>query len=416
MKKPYLNEIEPNKPAVATFVVHAKEVRQKKTGEPYLSLLLGDRTGDIEAKMWDNVAEVMETFDRDDFVRVKGLIQIYNNRPQFTIHKMQRVDASEIDPTDFFPSSQRDPEEMFAELRELLGKIRNPDLKALADLFLDDPEIASRFKRAPAAKYIHHAYLGGLLEHVLSLVKLSHAVAGHYPAVDLDLLVIGALLHDIGKIYELSYERSFAYTTEGQLLGHIAIGLRMLDQKLAQLPGFPPRLRTLIEHMILSHHGQLEFGSPKVPLFPEALLLHYLDDLDSKMECMRALIENDRQAEGHWTSYSSSLERVVLKKLKYLAEGGEEEPDEQMPGRLASSASPETGGASRASAQAATGAGAASRQPQESPRPAPSTPGSPAKPGQPVPGNPRSGPRAGTDKATLSLFGEKLAEALRRQE
>jgi|YNPBryunderm2012_1023409.scaffolds.fasta_scaffold00648_10 3'-5' exoribonuclease len=410
MKKPYLNEIEPNKLAVATFVVHAKEIRQKKTGEPYLSLLLGDRTGEIDAKMWDNVAEVMETFDRDDFVRVKGLIQIYNNRPQFTIHKMQRVDASEVDPTDFFPSSQRDPEEMFAELRGLLAQMRHPDLKALADLFLDDPEIASRFKRAPAAKYIHHAYLGGLLEHVLSLVKLARTVAGHYPGVDPDLLVTGALLHDIGKIYELNYDRSFAYTTEGQLLGHIAIGLRMLDQKLAQLPGFPPRLRTLIEHMILSHHGQLEFGSPKVPLFPEALLLHYLDDLDSKMECMRAQVENDRQAEGHWTGYSPTLERVVLKKGKYLAEGREEEAEEPMPGPATSaSLAPPTAGSHRSHPGPTASAASASESSAAHKRPAPE---SPAKPGRPAPG----GPRAGTTKTNLSLFGEKLAEALRQPE
>ncbi len=395
MKSPYLGEIEPNKPATATFLVHSKEVRQKKTGEPYLSLVLGDRTGEIDAKMWDNVAEVMETFDRHDYVHVKGLIQIYNNRPQFTIHRMHRVDAATVDPADFFPTSQRDPEEMFVELRGLLSQMQNADLRTLLNLFLDDEQIAARFKKAPAAKYIHHAYLGGLLEHVLSLVKLCRLIAPHYPGIDADLLIAGAVLHDIGKIYELSYDRSFGYTDEGQLLGHTVIGYRMLQEKFQQLPAFSRRLRTLLEHMVLSHHGQLEFGSPKVPLFPEALLLHYLDDLDAKMECMRALIANDRHNEGHWTNYSASLERVVLKKLEYLAEGRKEELDVAMPQPDASSGR---------AAEAPEGQ-AAAPQPQ------------PPRPGLPLTSSPpRTSSRKGHDRTTLGLFGEKLAEALQRRE
>ena len=320
MKSPCVSDIEPGKVATGTFLVQSKDVRQKKTGEPYLSLVLGDRTGDLDAKMWDNVAEVMSTFERDDFVRVKGLLQIYNNRPQFTVHTLKRVEDAAIDPADFFPASERDPGEMLAELREVVRSMKDPHLRALVELFLGDEEVVRRYIRAPAGKFIHHAYLGGLIEHVLSLCKLCQMAASHYPTVDLDLLLAGAVLHDIGKIHELSYERSFGYTSEGQLLGHIAISLRMVEAKLAQLPDFPPRLRTLLEHLILSHHGALEFGSPKVPLFPEALLLHYLDDLDSKMGCMRALVDKDRLVEGDWTSYSPSLERVVLKKGKYLAE------------------------------------------------------------------------------------------------
>jgi 3'-5' exoribonuclease len=328
MKSPFVSELEAGKIATATFLVHAKEIRQKKTGEPYLSLVLGDRTGELDAKMWDNVAEVLETFDRDDFVRARGIVQIYNNRPQFTIHKVQRVDEGAIDLADFFPASSRKPEEMLLELRQIVCSMENRHLRGLLELFLSDDEIIRRYTKAPAAKFIHHAYLGGLLEHVLSMCGLCRALAAHYKAIDLDLLLTGAVLHDIGKIYELSYDRSFGYTSEGQLLGHIFIAGRMVDEKLAQLPDFPPKLRTLVHHLILSHHGSLEFGSPKLPLFPEALLLHYLDDIDAKMECMRVLVDQDRQVEGHFTSYSNSLERVVLKKLKYLAEGGTER-DEQ---------------------------------------------------------------------------------------
>jgi 3'-5' exoribonuclease len=366
MKSPFVAELEANKIATGTFLVQSKEIRQKKTGEPYLSLLLGDRTGDIDAKMWDNVADVMSTFDRDDFVRVKGLLQIYNNRPQFTIHKMQRVDEAAVDLADFFPASKRDSQEMFAELRGIVASIGNPHLRGLLELILMDEDVTRRYPKAPAAKFVHHAYLGGLLEHVLSVCGLCRLAAQHYPSVDLDLLLAGAILHDIGKIYELNYERSFGYTSDGQLLGHIVIGLRLIEAKLAKLPDFPPRLRTLLEHVVLSHHGSLEFGSPKLPMFPEAMLLHYLDDLDAKMECMRALVENDRQVNGHFTAYSSQLERVVLKKMKYLADG---EPE-------------------RAEAEAAVAApGVAAEAPKHRPAPPP--------------------------RSTMgSLFGEKLGQAL----
>ncbi|HLH19924.1 MAG TPA: HD domain-containing protein [Bryobacteraceae bacterium] len=318
MKSPYVNELEPNRVITTSFLVHSKEIRQKKTGELYLSLMLGDRTGELDAKMWDNVQDVLDSFDRDDFVKVKGLVQVFHNRPQLTIHKLRRLDDSEVDFGDYFPASRRDPEEMWTELRGIVAGMRNPHLKGLVEAMLDDPEIALRFRRAPAAKQIHHAFLGGLIEHVLSLCALARMTAAHYPHVDYDLLLTGVVLHDIGKIYELKYERGFSYSSEGQLLGHIHIAIRMIGDKLRNLPEFPEGLRSLVEHMILSHHGQLEFGSPKLPEFPEALLLHYLDDMDSKMECMRALIENDRQVDGCFTSYHPALERVALKKDRYL--------------------------------------------------------------------------------------------------
>jgi 3'-5' exoribonuclease len=337
MKSPYIKDLQPNQTVVGTFLVRAKEVRQKKTGEPYLSLLLSDKTGEVDAKMWDNVADVMDTFSRDDFVKVKGLYNIYQNRPQLTIHKMQRADEAEIDPADYFAASERDPDQMLAELRDIAGGVANPHLKSLLDAVMGDENITAQLRRAPAAKMIHHAYLGGLLEHVLSLCRLCLFAASHYKDIDRDLLITGAILHDIGKIYELSYERSPAYTTEGQLLGHIVIGVRMVEDKLRNLPNFPEKLRTLVEHMILSHHGHLEFGSPKVPLFPEAMLLFYLDDLDSKMACMSSLLHNDRQVEGDWTGYSSSLERTLLKKLRYLERA--EAPDSPDNGLKTQSAS-----------------------------------------------------------------------------
>ena len=317
MKSGYIKELEANKTFTTSFLVRSKEIREKKTGEPYLSLWLCDRTGEIEAKMWDNVADVLDSFERDDFVKIKGLIQVYHNRPQLTVHKVRRLQDSEVDFSDYFPASARNTDEMWREMRQIISAMTDPNLKALVEAVLDDPEIAQRYRQAPAAKQIHHAWLGGLLEHVLSLCRLGVMTAEHY-GVDLNLLLAGAVLHDIGKIYELSYDRSFGYTTEGQLLGHMVLGLRMVGDKLRALPDFPPRLRTLVEHMVVSHHGKLEFGSPKLPQFPEALLLHYLDDMDSKMECMRALVAQDRQVEGHFTGYNVSLERMVLKKSKYM--------------------------------------------------------------------------------------------------
>jgi 3'-5' exoribonuclease len=319
MKSPFVNELKPNQLIETSFLVQSKEIRQKKSGEFYLSLFLCDRTGELDAKMFENVStEVLNEFDRDDFIKVKGIIQVFHNRPQLTIHKVRRMDESEVQFADYFPSSKRDAGEMWLELRAIVASMQNEHLKGLLQAMLDDEDIARRYRIAPAAKQIHHAFLGGLIEHVLSVCAMAKSAAAHYANIDYDLLITGAILHDIGKIYELNYERGFSYSNEGQLIGHISIGMRMVGDKLRGLPEFPPLMRSLVEHMILSHHGKMEFGSPKVPQFPEALLLHYLDDLDSKMEAMRAQIENDRQLEGCFTSYSQALERSALKKDRYL--------------------------------------------------------------------------------------------------
>lgn len=318
MKSPYINEFEVNQQVTAALLVLTKEVREKKSGEPYLSLMLSDKSGRIDAKMWDNVAEVQNAFDRDDFVKIKGVVQVHLNRPQLVIHKIRSLPDSEVDFADFFPASLRNPDEMWAELRGIVSSVGDLNIRALLNSFLDDPEIARRYRMAPAAKTIHHAFLGGLLEHVLSLLGLCRATAAHYPNIDPDLMIAGAVLHDIGKIYELSYDRGFNYTTEGQLLGHIMIAFRMIGDKVHALPNFPPALRSLIEHMVISHHGKLEFGSPKLPQFPEAILLHYLDDMDSKMESMRALIAADSQSTSDFTSYNPALERMLLKKDRYF--------------------------------------------------------------------------------------------------
>ena len=319
MKSPTVGDLVPNEIVTAHFLVFAKDIRQKKTGEPYLSLQLADKTGEIEAKMWDNVAEVMDTFDRDDFVKVKGITQVYQNRSQFTIHKLRRMEDHEVEFADFYPCSVRDPEEMFAELTGIIAGIGNPHLRGLLESVFGDSETARLFKMAPAAKSIHHAWRGGLLEHVLSLCTLARATGPHYAGVDMDLLLTGAILHDIGKIEELTFARSFGYSADGQMLGHIVLGLRLLGRKFDAMPDFPVKLRSMLEHIVVSHHGELAYGSPKVPVFAEALLFHHLDNLDSKMNAVECALKRDHQVEGEFTGWISSLERVLMKKDRYLA-------------------------------------------------------------------------------------------------
>jgi len=307
-----------NKVITSSFVVIAKQIKPKKTGDPYLALTLGDRTGQIEAKMWDNVEEALDAFEQEDFIKVKGLLNRYKHRFQLTIHKLRKLAESEIDFSDYLRKTGKDIGELWQTLAGFVASFQNPHLKALVEAFLSDPEIAEAYRNAPAAKALHHAYIGGLLDHVVSLVRSCDLVCRNYPTIDRDLLLTGAILHDIGKIFELNYHRTFSYTTRGQLLGHMIIELEMLHGKLAQLPGFPEELKTLVEHLLISHHGQYEFGSPKLPMFPEALMLHYLDDLDSKMEAMRAQFEREVGLDGAWTGYNPSLGRPLLNSQKFL--------------------------------------------------------------------------------------------------
>ena len=324
MKSPTVADLKAGKANGGLFLVQSKDVREGKTGKKYMSLTLMDSSGEIDARMWDNVETASVAFDRDDFIRVEGETQEYQGKQQLIVHRLKKASDEEVDLQDFLPASKRDLDEMFAELQAIVAGSGNPHFKALLEAIFADARIAESFRVAPAAKSIHHAWLGGLCEHVLSMCELARRVSQHYIAagypVDLDLLLCGVILHDIGKIDELSYGRSFSYSTPGQLLGHIVIGVQMVEEKSRALPDFPPKLRMLVEHMILSHHGQLEFGSPKLPVFIESLLLAQLDNLDSKMAAMLASIDRDRDAEAEWTAYNPALERQILDKTTFLKE------------------------------------------------------------------------------------------------
>jgi 3'-5' exoribonuclease len=320
-----------NKIVTSSFVVVAKQIKPKKTGEPYLALTLGDRSGQLEAKMWDNVDDVLAAFEQDDFLKVKGLVNKYKLRFQLTIHKLRKLGESEIDFADYLPKTSKNIDELWQSLTQFVDSFQNPHLKLLVRAFMADPEISAAYRNAPAAKTLHHAYIGGLLDHVVSLFRSCDLMCKNYPQVNRDLLLTGAFLHDIGKIHELTYNRSFSYTTKGQLLGHMIIELEMLQAKLSRFPDFPEELKTLIEHLIISHHGQYDFGSPKLPMFPEALMLHYLDDLDSKMEAMRAQFERESMQDSPWTSYNASLGRPLLNTEKFLApKTSKSEPEAQV--------------------------------------------------------------------------------------
>ena len=310
-----------NQTITSLFVVAAKQVKSKKSGELYLSMILADRSGQIQANMWDNVNEAISGFEQDDFVKVKGVIHKYNGRWQLTVHKIRRLGESEIDYADYLPKTSKDVEQLWQTVCDYVDSFENPWLKSLLKEFCADETLVAAYKNAPAAKTLHHAFVGGLLDHVVSLFNVCDLASRNYPQVNRDLLLSGAFLHDIGKLHELTYQRSIAYTTKGQLLGHMIIELEMLHDKLKLVPGFPDELKVLLEHLIISHHGEYEYGSPKLPMFPEALMLHYLDDLDSKMESMRAQFEREAELETPWTSYNPSLARPLLNTRKFLERG-----------------------------------------------------------------------------------------------
>jgi 3'-5' exoribonuclease len=316
MKRIYVRELAPDSPVRTTFLVKSKERKLASTGSAYLDLTLQDTTGTIAAKLWDYSERTTPAFEVDDVVEVEGNVESFRGSAQVRVRKIHPCPPEEFDLFDYLPRTERDPKEMYAALLERVRGMSDGPLRALLLAVLEDSTIAERFQLAPAAMSFHHAFLGGLLEHVSSLIVLADRVADHYPWLQRDLLLAGLVLHDLGKIEELNYARGFRYSTRGQLIGHISIAVRMVEEKIRQIPDFPPELRDQIEHIILSHHGQLEFGSPKEPMFPEALVVHYLDDIDSKLEAMREQYAADKERAGDWTGRNPALKRELFKPKK----------------------------------------------------------------------------------------------------
>jgi 3'-5' exoribonuclease len=282
-----------------------------------LRLELGDRSGTIEARMWDQFDAAAKDISRDDFVKVNARVEIYRNKPQLSLQQLRLAKPEEVDLADFLPQTKADVGKLYAQLYEYADSIGNSWLKKLTTSIISDPAIAAKYKRAPAAKVMHHAYLGGLLEHVIGLCGLAKQIAAHYPELDVDLLLTAAILHDVGKLDELCYERAIGYTVEGQLLGHIVMELESVSKAMDAIEGFPANLKIVVQHMLISHHGQYEFGSPKLPMIREALAFHYMDDLDSKLAAARAALALDT-GEPEWSAYSGALGRKFLRLDQFL--------------------------------------------------------------------------------------------------
>ena len=317
MKTPYVTDLLGEQNVTTFFLVHEKEVRNTREGRAYLRLELGDRSGTIEARMWEQFETAAKDINRDDFVKVQARVEVYRNRPQLAVQQLRLAKPEEIDLADYLPHTTADVEKMFAELQGYAESIANPWLKKLARNLLGDPEVARCYKRAPAAKVMHHAYLGGLLEHVVSLCGMARRVAAHYPELDIDLLLTACILHDVGKLEELCYERAIGYTTPGQLLGHIVMELETVTRAIDKISGFPAPLKTVVQHLLISHHGQYEFGSPKLPMIREAMVFHYLDDLDSKLAAVRLALATP-SGDDEWSAYSAALGRKFLKLDAFL--------------------------------------------------------------------------------------------------
>ena len=309
----YVDQIKERERIESIFLVRDKITAMAKNGKPYMTLKLMDRTGEVEGRIWDRVDEFSRQFDKDDFILINAKASVYMGKMQVVIQDLKKVDENLVDLSDFLPVSKRSQAAMRHELDQILDSLTDRYIAALLRSFFDDPEFFALYSKAPAAKAMHHVFLGGLLEHSLAVVGLAVDVAARYPQVNRDLLICGALLHDIGKVAELSYRRSFDYTDEGKLLGHIVIGVQMVEDHVRQIDGFPAELSMLIKHLLLSHHGQYDFGSPKRPKFLEAVILNFIDDLDSKINGVQTHIDKEPDREGNWTNYHRLYDRYFYK-------------------------------------------------------------------------------------------------------
>jgi 3'-5' exoribonuclease len=312
MKNQYIGELKAGQTLDDSFLLTEKRIAHKKDGNAYLTLTLGDRSGTMAGVVWDNVERIAAAAQVGDVVHVKGPVGEFRDRLQVVVRSLAAQSAESCDVADFLPATGRNREAMFERLTQLTADLANPHLKRLMERFWEDSDFVAAFKAAPAAKLMHHAYIGGLLEHTLSMALLCDRIGGHYAGIDMDLLLCGAILHDIGKTRELSYTLSFDYSDEGRLLSHIVIGLEMVNARIRQVEGFPKRLADLLKHLIVSHHGSRELGSPEPPKTIEALLLNHIDEIDSKVNAIRDFMQRE-DGDAHWTPYHRLLERHFYK-------------------------------------------------------------------------------------------------------
>jgi 3'-5' exoribonuclease len=299
------------------YLVVDKQVRANRNGNIYLQLELRDRTGSISARLWNAAEPIVRSFESGDFLNIRGKVQLFQGALQVILSGIDRIEAEKVELADFLPHTEQDVSKLYERLCTLLRTLDDPHLRALAECFLMDHELMRGYCKAPAGVRNHHAYLGGLLEHVVNLMEAADRLAPLYPELNRDLLLMGVFLHDVGKVRELNYDRAFSYSDEGQLVGHLVLGVEMLGEQVRRVPDltgepFPVELLLRLKHLIVSHHGALEFGSPTVPMTPEAIALHYLDNLDAKIHTFTRDIREDRSPSS-WTPYSQAMQRRLFK-------------------------------------------------------------------------------------------------------
>ncbi len=313
----YIEEYKEGNKFSGIYLCKTKQVLKTKAGKTYYSLILQDKTGIIDGKVWE-LNNGIEEFEAMDFIMADGMVTSFQGARQVNINRIRKAQEGEYNPADYIPASKYGIEEMYNELKEIIKTIKDPYLRKLAEMcFIDDTEFANKFKSHSAAKSIHHGFIGGLLQHTLAVARMCSFMADNYNILDRDLLITAAIFHDIGKVYELSYFPSNDYTDEGQLLGHIFIGAEFIGNKIKEIPGFPKVLATELRHCILAHHGELEYGSPKKPAMAEAMALAFADNADARLETMTEIYEKASPS-TEWLGYNRIVDSNIRQSTGYV--------------------------------------------------------------------------------------------------
>lgn len=314
MEKLFVSDLSDKQVVHSTFLAKNKTLLTDKKGNQYISLHLSDKSGSVDAKIWDNIERMNNLFESGDIVIVKGLVQLYQNKKQIIVHKIDPIGDQDLKVEDYVGEIGSSPEEVLQELLQLVKQVESDHIRQLLETTLNDPQIKEKLLTSPAAKSIHHVKVGGLIEHILSISKMMVFVAGQYKQLNFDLLLFGAIYHDLGKIWELEWtNKGIRYTDKGRLIGHLAMSSELVEKKASQILGFPEDLIMILKHIVLSHHGKLEYGSPKVPMLLEAYVVWMADDFDSKIDSISQFMNQDSSGDQTWSSFNQLYARHFFK-------------------------------------------------------------------------------------------------------
>jgi len=312
MAHTFVSELKYGQQCNGIYLVRSKDLRTTRRGSMFMTLEVGDKTGFIRAKLWDATNDKYASLAGSDFVHLRGRVELYEGTLELKLDDVRPAEEGQADLENYLPATECNVDELMERLRSIAKGVANPHLATLLESFLGDEEFVAKLKRAPAAVRYHHAFLGGLLEHTVSVAEVGRLVCGHYPEIDKDLLITGTIIHDLGKIEEMTYERTIDYTDVGRLEGHLIICTRMIDERARHIADFPAELLMQLRHLVLSHHGEYEWGSPKLPMTLEAQVLHYLDNLDAKINHFVRFLR-ELPPEENWTRWSKMIERKLYR-------------------------------------------------------------------------------------------------------